>query len=128
MDGHSTDQTPALARRAGAVVHTDDGSQEDRARTWGLYVATTLLNFASLLNAVFVFAAHVLVGAAAVMTLRRRGAPVAPLVRRLVAVWETQAVAGRTRDLAPRGLARRETIMSSATSNGERPGSARPAW
>lgn len=67
------------------------GLQEDRARTWALYVAATFLNFASLLNAAFVFASHVLVGAGAVLTLRRRSAPVTPLMRRLLVVFGVSA-------------------------------------
>jgi len=31
MDGHSTDKTPSVARRAGAVVHTDDGKGKGAA-------------------------------------------------------------------------------------------------
>ena len=65
--------------------------QEDRARTWVLYVTTTVLNFASLLNAAFVFASHALVAVGAVLTLGRRGSPVAPLVRRLLVVLGVSA-------------------------------------
>ncbi len=63
------------------------GLQEDRARIWVLYVITMFLNFASLLISGFVFAAHAIVGAAALSLVKRRGASPLPLLRRLSIVF-----------------------------------------
>jgi len=68
------------------------GLQEDRARYWVLYVLTMFLNFASLLSAGFVFAAHVLVGATALFMVKRHGASPLPLARRLTAVFTVTCV------------------------------------
>ncbi|MGH2373549.1 MAG: glycosyltransferase family 39 protein, partial [bacterium] len=68
-----------------------DAVQHDRLRTWGVYIACMFLNFAALLNSVFVFVAHVLVGGGAVWAVWRRGASPVPLVRRLVAVFAIAA-------------------------------------
>jgi len=63
------------------------GLQEDKARIWIFYVLAMLLNFASLLNSGFVLAAHILVGAVALLVVMRRGISPIPLLRRLVAVF-----------------------------------------
>jgi 4-amino-4-deoxy-L-arabinose transferase-like glycosyltransferase len=63
------------------------GLQRDRLRTWALYVVSMLLNFAALLLSGFVFAAHILVGASAVLLLWRRRTSSLPLARRLAAVF-----------------------------------------
>lgn len=62
------------------------GLQRDQLRYWAGFVATTVLNVASLLHGGFVFAAHVLVAAAAALLVWRSGSSAIPLVRRLVAV------------------------------------------
>ena len=63
------------------------GLQEDRARYWVLYGLTMFLNFASLLDCIFVFASHVLVGVIALLVVRRNGESPLPLARRLAAVF-----------------------------------------
>jgi mannosyltransferase len=63
------------------------GLREDRKRVWLLYVTAMVLDFASILISGFVFAAHVVVGALAVMMIARRGRSPAPLIRRLIAVF-----------------------------------------
>lgn len=60
---------------------------DDRARNWALYIVVMFLNFASLLNAAFVFAAHAATGAVAVLLMRRQGVPTLPLVKRLLGVF-----------------------------------------
>ena len=59
----------------------------DRRSTWVAFVVTTVVNFAALLISGFVFAAHVIVGGLAVLTVKRQGGPWAPLLRRLVGVF-----------------------------------------
>ena len=68
------------------------GLQEDRARHWVLYVLTMFLNFASLLDSIFVFASHVLVGVFALLVVKRHGGPPLPLARRLAAVFTITGV------------------------------------
>ncbi len=63
------------------------GMQEDRLRTWALYVLTMFLNLASILISGFVFASHLLVAAVALIIVHRRGASAAPLMKRLAAVF-----------------------------------------
>jgi uncharacterized membrane protein len=63
------------------------GLQEDRARYWVLYGLTMFLNFASLLDCIFVFASHGLVGVIALLVVRRNGESPLPLARRLAAVF-----------------------------------------
>ena len=70
------------------------GLRTDRPGIWGLYVVVTLLNFASILISGFVFASHVLVGAAALVTVKRSGASPLPLFRRLALVFGTAAILG----------------------------------
>jgi len=70
------------------------GLQEDRARDWALYVAAMLLDFAALLNSGFVFAAHILAGAAALIAIKRRGGASIPMLRRLTAVFALIALLG----------------------------------
>lgn len=65
--------------------------QEDRARYWVLYVATMFLDFASLLTSGFVFAAHILVAALALVVVWRGGSSPWPLARRLAAVFSVTA-------------------------------------
>ncbi|MBA2493953.1 MAG: glycosyltransferase family 39 protein [Acidobacteria bacterium] len=67
------------------------GLQEDRLRIWILYVAAMLLNMASLLNSSFVFAAHILIGAVALVIIKRRGDSPFPLLYRLIAVFGVTA-------------------------------------
>lgn len=59
----------------------------DRLRTWALYVAAMVLDLASLLLGAFVLAAHLAIAVAALVAVHRRGGPVAPLARRLTAVF-----------------------------------------
>ncbi len=66
----------------------------DRRRTWVAFVATTLLNFAALLISGFVFAAHVIVGGLAVLTIKGRGGPWRPLLQRLVWIFGLIAFLG----------------------------------
>ena len=70
------------------------GLRDDRPRTWGLYVLTTVLNFASILISGFVFAAHILVGAVALSVLTLNGHSPTPLLRRLLLVFSVTAVLG----------------------------------
>ena len=67
------------------------GLQEDRRRIWILYVAAMFFNMASLLNSSFVFAAHILIGAAALVIIKRRGDSPFPLLYRLIAVFGVTA-------------------------------------
>jgi uncharacterized membrane protein len=67
------------------------GLQEDRLSIWILYVAAMFFNMASLLNSGFVFAAHVLIGAAALILILRRGDSPFPLFYRLIAVFGVTA-------------------------------------
>ncbi len=67
------------------------GLQEDRLRIWILYVAAMFFNMASLLNSSFVFAAHILIGAAALIIIKRRGDSPFPLLYRLIAVFGVTA-------------------------------------
>jgi hypothetical protein len=62
---------------------------DDRAWRWCLYVAAMVLGFASLAQIAFVFAGHVIVGAIAVILVRRRGGSGFPLARRLAVVFGT---------------------------------------
>lgn len=55
---------------------------DGRARTWTLYVITMTLNMASLLISGFVFAAHIVVGLAALWFASRAGRPVRAAGRR----------------------------------------------
>ncbi|MCA1626234.1 MAG: glycosyltransferase family 39 protein [Acidobacteria bacterium] len=68
------------------------GLQEDRPRIWILYVAAMFFNMASLLNSSFVFAAHILIGAAALVKIKRRGDSPFPLLYRLIAVVGVTAI------------------------------------
>lgn len=61
--------------------------QRDTLRSWLLYATALLLGFASLLNTIFVAAAHMLVGAAVVWVVSRRGVVPGALIKRLVAVY-----------------------------------------
>ncbi len=63
------------------------GLQEDHLRIWILYVAAMSLNMATILNSSFVIAAHVLVGAAALVIIKRRGSSPFPLLYRLITVF-----------------------------------------
>ncbi len=65
--------------------------QEDRARHWVLYVAAMFLGFASMLTHGFVFAAHILVGALALVVVSRGGSSPWPLARRLATVFSVTA-------------------------------------
>jgi len=68
--------------------------RDDRLGTWTLYVLAMVLNFATLLLSGFVFAAHILVGVAAVVRVRARGGSVMPLARRLAAVFGITGLLG----------------------------------
>lgn len=63
------------------------GLQEDRIGIWVLYIVAMFFNMASLLNSSFVFAAHILVGGLALVTIKRRGDSPFPLLFRLIAVF-----------------------------------------
>jgi mannosyltransferase len=61
--------------------------RDDRPRTWVLYAASTVLNFATILISGFVFAAHILVGAMGLVVVYRSGRAVRPMARRLALVF-----------------------------------------
>jgi mannosyltransferase len=63
------------------------GMQEDRARTWLLYIACMVLNFASLLISGYVFAAHILLGVGTLVWMKRQGKRTQPMMRRLAGVF-----------------------------------------
>jgi len=67
------------------------GLQEDRLSIWILYVAAMFFSMASLLNSSFVFAAHVLIGAAALIIIKQRRDSLFPLLYRLIAVFGVTA-------------------------------------
>jgi len=68
--------------------------RDDQPRTWTMYVAATVLNFASILISGFVFAAHIVVGAIALVVVRSGGRSPWPLGRRLVGVFGVAALLG----------------------------------
>jgi len=70
------------------------GLERNRLRTWAHYVMATLLNFASLLLSGFVFASHILVGAAAVVLQKLRGDSPWPLLLRLTVVFGVAGTLG----------------------------------
>ena len=61
--------------------------ESDRTREWVAYVLAMVFNFASLLHGGFVFAGHIVVGAAMALHQRRLGRSPRPLVRRLAMVF-----------------------------------------
>ena len=63
------------------------GLSTDRPSTWTWYVITIFLGFASLLNTLFVGAAHAIVGLIALWVVRRRGGSPKPLLVRLAWVF-----------------------------------------
>ncbi len=67
------------------------GLEEDRARTWVLYITATVFNAAALLHSGFVFAAHVIVGGMAVVLITRRGRFPWGLLKRLATVFAVAA-------------------------------------
>ena len=70
------------------------GLEQNRRRTWAGYIVATLLNFASLLLSGFVFASHILVGAAAVVLQKLRGGSPGPLLLRLTVVFGIAGMLG----------------------------------
>jgi len=68
------------------------GLQKDQRRYWVLYVLTMFLDFASLLDSLFVFASHIVVGVIALILVRRNGGSPLPLARRLAAVFTVTGV------------------------------------
>jgi len=70
------------------------GLERNRLRTWANYIMATLLNFASLLLSGFVFASHILVGAAAVVLQKLRGGSPGPLLLRLTVVFGVAGTLG----------------------------------
>ncbi len=68
------------------------GLQKDQRRYWVLYVLTMFLDFASLLDSLFVFASHIFVGVIALILVRRNGGSPLPLARRLAAVFTVSGV------------------------------------
>jgi 4-amino-4-deoxy-L-arabinose transferase-like glycosyltransferase len=60
---------------------------DDKGWRWALYVAGMVLGIAALANMAFVLASHVVIGAIAVICVRRRGASGIPLARRLALVF-----------------------------------------
>ena len=70
------------------------GFRDDRPRTWALYVLTMVLNFASILISGFVFASHILVGAAALLVVKLSGNSPLPLFRRLALVFGITTLLG----------------------------------
>ena len=65
--------------------------QEDRLSIWIFYVAAMFFNMAAILNSSFVFAAHILIGAAALVLIWRRGDSPLPLLYRLAGVFGVTA-------------------------------------
>lgn len=63
------------------------GLRTDRPRHWWSYALAMLADFAALLTSAFVFAAHLLVGALAAVSVRLRGGNALPLARRLAVVF-----------------------------------------
>ncbi|MBA3633571.1 MAG: glycosyltransferase family 39 protein [Acidobacteria bacterium] len=63
------------------------GLQKDCLKIWILYVAAMFFNMATILNSSFVIAAHLLVGAAALVIIKQRGDSPVPLLYRLIAVF-----------------------------------------
>lgn len=70
------------------------GLQHGRTSDWGLYVAATVLDFATILISGFVFAAHVLVAGAAVLRVKYENRPWVPLLKRLLVVFTMTALLG----------------------------------
>jgi mannosyltransferase len=68
------------------------GLETDRTSTWLLYIATTLLNFASLLISSYVFAAQIFLAVGALVWMKRQGRRVQPMLHRLVIVLGASAV------------------------------------
>lgn len=60
---------------------------DDNPLRWMLYVFAMVFGFMSLANMVFVFAAHVIVGGAAVIAVRRKSGNAKGLIRRLAVVF-----------------------------------------
>lgn len=60
---------------------------DDKGWRWALYVTGMLLGIAALANMAFVFTSHVMIGAIAVVRVRKRGASGIPLARRLSLVF-----------------------------------------
>ncbi|MBK5298319.1 MAG: glycosyltransferase family 39 protein [Vicinamibacteria bacterium] len=70
------------------------GLRHGRTSDWGLYVAATVLDFATILISGFVFAAHVLVAGAAVLRVKYENGPWVPLLKRLLVVFTMTALLG----------------------------------
>ncbi len=68
------------------------GLQDDRPRIWGLYVVTIFFAVASLLNGVYVLAAHMVVGAVALLVVKRGRSSPMDLSRRLIAVFSATGI------------------------------------
>ena len=68
------------------------GLQKDQLRYWVLYVLSMFLDFASLLDSLFVFASHTFVGVVALIFIRRNGGSALPLARRLAAIFTVTGV------------------------------------
>ena len=68
--------------------------QQDRFRDWAFYAVCMMLNFMSLLISAPVFAAHLVVGAGALLAVKARGAALTPLLGRLAAVFSATAFLG----------------------------------
>jgi len=67
---------------------------EDRARVWVAYAAAMTGALSVILISGFLLAAHVAVGVTALVLVRRRGGAVAPLAKRLLAVFGATAFVG----------------------------------
>jgi hypothetical protein len=61
--------------------------EDDEWWRWVLYVVSMVFGFAALANTAFVFAAHVIMAAVALLQVKRRGGSALPLARRLVTVF-----------------------------------------
>lgn len=70
------------------------GLLRDRSVTWTWYVVATVANFAALLHSVFVFGAHVLIGAGAALGRYFRGEEPGALLRRLCLGFGVTALLG----------------------------------
>ena len=70
------------------------GLQEDKARTWILYVVTMFFNIASLMLSSFVIASHIIVGMVVLIIVKRNGISPMPLLRRLASVFVVIAFLG----------------------------------
>lgn len=68
------------------------GLQDDRPRIWGLYIVTIFAAVASLLNGIYVLGAHMVVGALALLVVKRNGSSPWNLLGRLMVVFSAAGI------------------------------------